>query len=117
MSETTLAPEVSAESTRPRRHLRWLLPLGFLLLTAWLLWQKIDEFDLIELQRTLLAVPTLPMLGVALLALAAVGITGLVDVLDDSIRIEVTLPWLLGKIAEKLIPAIRREGTLMLEKK
>ena len=47
------------EAARPRRYLRWLLPLGFLLLTAWLLWQEIDEFDLIELQRTLLAVPTL----------------------------------------------------------
>ena len=43
--------------------------------------------------------------------------SGLIDVLDDSVRIEVTLPWLLGKIAEKLIPAIRRESTLMLEKK
>lgn len=43
--------------------------------------------------------------------------SGTVDVMDDSIRIEVTLPWLLGKIAEKLIPAIRRESTLMLEKK
>lgn len=43
--------------------------------------------------------------------------SGTVDVLDDSIRIEVTLPWLLGKIAEKLVPAIRRESTLMLEKK
>jgi hypothetical protein len=42
---------------------------------------------------------------------------GLIDVLEDSIRIEVTLPWLLAKVAEKLIPAIRRESTLMLEKK
>ena len=43
--------------------------------------------------------------------------SGLIDVLEDSIRIEVSLPWLLAKMAEKLIPAIRREGTLMLEKK
>jgi hypothetical protein len=42
---------------------------------------------------------------------------GTIDVMDDSIRIEVTLPWLLGKIAEKLAPAIRRESVLMLEKK
>ena len=37
--------------------------------------------------------------------------------MDDSIRIEVTLPWLLAKMAEKLAPAIRRESVLMLEKK
>jgi hypothetical protein len=43
--------------------------------------------------------------------------SGLIDVLEDSIRIEVSLPWLLAKMAEKLIPAIRRESTLMLEKK
>ena len=42
---------------------------------------------------------------------------GTIDVLDDSIRIEVALPWLLAKIAEKLTPAIRRESVLMLEKK
>jgi hypothetical protein len=29
----------------------------------------------------------------------------------------VTLPWLLSKFAEKLAPAISREGGLMLEKK
>ena len=27
------------------------------------------------------------------------------------------LPWLLAKISERLIPAIRKEGTLLLEKK
>ena len=43
--------------------------------------------------------------------------SGLIDVMEDSIRVEVSLPWLLAKMAEKLIPAIRREGTLMLEKK
>jgi hypothetical protein len=32
------------------------------------------------------------------------------------VRLEVTLPWLLAKFAEKLTPAIRREATLMLEK-
>ncbi len=42
---------------------------------------------------------------------------GTIDVMDDSIRIEVTLPWLLAKMAEKLAPAIRRESVLMLEKK
>jgi hypothetical protein len=42
---------------------------------------------------------------------------GTIDVLEDSVRIEVTLPWLLAKIAERLAPAIRRESVLMLEKK
>jgi phosphatidylglycerol lysyltransferase len=81
MSEAIPATDEAPASARPRRFLRWLLPLGFLLLTAWLLWQQVDEFDLVELQRTLLAVPTPPALGIALLALAAVGITGAVDVL------------------------------------
>ena len=42
---------------------------------------------------------------------------GKVDVFDDHVQLEVTLPWLLAKFAEKLVPAIRKEGTLMLEKK
>ena len=42
---------------------------------------------------------------------------GSIDVMDAEVRIEVTLPWLLAKIAEKLAPAIRRESVLMLEKK
>ena len=43
--------------------------------------------------------------------------SGLIDFADDHVRLEVTLPWLLAKIAEKLTPAIRKEATLMLEKK
>ena len=43
--------------------------------------------------------------------------SGAIDVADDNVRLEVTLPWLLAKIAEKITPAIRKEGTLMLEKK
>jgi hypothetical protein len=43
--------------------------------------------------------------------------TGLIDVADAHVRLEVTLPWLLAKLAEKITPAIRKEGTLMLEKK
>ena len=42
---------------------------------------------------------------------------GAIDVLEDHVRLEVTLPWLLGVVAEKLVPQIRREGVLMLEKK
>lgn len=49
----------------------------------------------------------------------AVGQTagGTIEVFDDHVQLEVTLPWLLGKFAEKLAPAIRKEGVLMLEKK
>jgi hypothetical protein len=42
---------------------------------------------------------------------------GTIDVADDHVRLEVTLPWLLAKLAEKITPAIRKEATLMLEKK
>src|SRR5438874_1092598 len=42
---------------------------------------------------------------------------GVIDIADDQVRLEVTLPWLLARIAQKLTPAIRKEGTLMLEKK
>jgi hypothetical protein len=42
---------------------------------------------------------------------------GTIDVADDSVRLEVFLPWLLAKLAETLQPLIRKEGTLLLEKK
>jgi hypothetical protein len=42
---------------------------------------------------------------------------GTIDVADDHVRLEVTLPWLLAAVAEKFAPLIRKEGTLMLEKK
>ena len=42
---------------------------------------------------------------------------GKIDIFDERVQLEVSLPWLLGKLAEKLVPAIRKEGTLMLEKK
>jgi len=42
---------------------------------------------------------------------------GTIDIFEDNVRLEVTLPWLLGMIAEKIAPAIRKEGTLLLEKK
>ncbi len=41
---------------------------------------------------------------------------GSIDVRDDHVRLEVTLPWLLHKLAERIAPAIRKEGRLMLEK-
>ena len=40
-----------------------------------------------------------------------------VDVLDDAIRIEVTLPWLLAKAAKGVVAALRKQTTLLLEKK
>jgi hypothetical protein len=43
--------------------------------------------------------------------------TGAIDIADDHVRLEVTLPWLLAKVAEKFPPFIRKEGTLLLEKK
>jgi hypothetical protein len=33
------------------------------------------------------------------------------------VRLEVMLPWLLAKVAETIQPLIRKEGTLLLEKK
>jgi hypothetical protein len=42
---------------------------------------------------------------------------GTIDVLDDCLRLEVTLPWLLAKLTERFVPAIRKEATLLLEKK
>jgi putative polyhydroxyalkanoic acid system protein len=42
---------------------------------------------------------------------------GKIDVFDGHVQLEVTLPWLLGKLAERIVPAIRKEGTLLLEKK
>jgi hypothetical protein len=42
---------------------------------------------------------------------------GNIDVAETHVRVEVTLPWLLGMLAEKLAPAIRKETVLMLEKK
>jgi len=43
--------------------------------------------------------------------------SGSIDVADDHVRLEVMLPWLLAVLAEKITPLIRKEGTLMLEKK
>jgi hypothetical protein len=42
---------------------------------------------------------------------------GKIEVADDHLRLEVTLPWLLAKLSERLVPAIRKEGTLLLERK
>jgi Putative polyhydroxyalkanoic acid system protein (PHA_gran_rgn) len=44
-------------------------------------------------------------------------VSGSIDVAEDTVRLEVLLPWLLAMLAEPLLPAIRKEGTLLLEKK
>ena len=43
--------------------------------------------------------------------------SGSIDVADDHVGLEVFLAWLLAKVAEALQPLIRKEGTLLLEKK
>jgi hypothetical protein len=42
---------------------------------------------------------------------------GSIDVRDDHVLLEVTLPWLLGRFVEKIVPAVRKQATLLLEKK
>jgi hypothetical protein len=43
--------------------------------------------------------------------------SGTIEVCQDHVQVEVILPWLLAKISERLIPVIRRETALLLEKK
>jgi phosphatidylglycerol lysyltransferase len=62
-------------------RLRWMVPSTFLALTAWLLAREAGEFNLPEIQRTLLDVPTLPALAVAALSALSVAFTGCVDLL------------------------------------
>ncbi len=40
-----------------------------------------------------------------------------IKVLEDALRIEVSLPWLLAKAAKRLLPILQKEATLLLEKK
>ena len=43
--------------------------------------------------------------------------SGHLDVADDHVRLEVTLPWLLQRFAEAARIVIRKRGTLLLDKK
>ncbi|MFH1342192.1 MAG: polyhydroxyalkanoic acid system family protein [Pseudomonadota bacterium] len=43
--------------------------------------------------------------------------SGHLDVADDHVRLEVTLPWLLQRFAEAAQTAIRARGKLLLDKK
>lgn len=42
---------------------------------------------------------------------------GVIDVAEDHLRLEVQLPWLLARLGETIKGVVRREGTLLLEKK
>ena len=42
---------------------------------------------------------------------------GSIDVLEHELRLELTLPWFLEKLADRIMPALRQEATLLLEKK
>ena len=42
---------------------------------------------------------------------------GSIDVLEHELRLEVTLPWFLEKLANRIMPALRQEAALLLEKK
>ena len=43
--------------------------------------------------------------------------TGTIEVLEHAMRIEVSLPWLLAQAAKGLLPMLRKEAALLLEKK
>ena len=40
-----------------------------------------------------------------------------IEVLEDALRVEVSLPWLLAQAAKRLLPILRKETSLLLEKK
>lgn len=44
-------------------------------------------------------------------------VSGRADVLDDSVRLELDLPWVLATIADKLRHRVTNAGRLLLEKK
>ena len=43
--------------------------------------------------------------------------TASIEVLEDAVRIEVSLPWFLAKAAKRLLTTLRKEATQLLEKK
>ncbi|HEU4804425.1 MAG TPA: polyhydroxyalkanoic acid system family protein [Nitrobacter sp.] len=44
-------------------------------------------------------------------------VSGIIDVFEDQVRLEVTLPWLLNRLAHGIQSVIQKKGTLLLEKK
>ena len=49
----------------------------------------------------------------------ALGQTALasIEVQENALQIEVSLPWLLAKAAKRLLPLLRKEASLLLEKR
>ena len=45
------------------------------------------------------------------------NVSGNVQVMDEQVRVEVQLPWILAMVAEKAKSFIQKQGNLMLEKK
>jgi hypothetical protein len=43
--------------------------------------------------------------------------SGSIDVAEDFVRLEVFLPWFLARLVGTIQPLIRKQGTLLLEKK
>jgi hypothetical protein len=43
------------------------------------------------------------------------GANGVIHVFEDHLRLEVALPWLLAKLSQKFVPAIQKEGALLLK--
>ena len=52
--------------------------------------------------------------GVRALGQAA---NGNLQIFDNTVRLEVTLPWLLAKLTERFLPTIEQRGRLLLENK
>jgi putative polyhydroxyalkanoic acid system protein len=42
---------------------------------------------------------------------------GTIDVAEDHVQLQVVLPWLLAQLAQTIQPLIRKQGTLLLDKK
>ena len=42
---------------------------------------------------------------------------GTIEVLEDALRVEVSLPWLLARAAQRLLPALRTGAARLLEQK
>ena len=43
--------------------------------------------------------------------------SGLIDVADDQVRLEIELPWLLAKVAQQIQRVVNAQGRFMLQKR
>jgi putative polyhydroxyalkanoic acid system protein len=57
--------------------------------------------------------------GPAAIPVAALAQTasGIIDVADDHVRLEIELPWLLAKVAQQIQRVVNAQGRIMLQKK